>query len=149
MLNKRFSKPLSTRALLLLPILAGALVACPPAPPKPTPVQIGVQSASNTVQVLVGQSIQFSATGATGLAWKVNGVVAGNTTVGTISEGGQFTAPASVPNPATVTIRAESKANPADFGEAQIVIIDAGGPGGIQGTEIGRASCRERVCLAV
>ena len=118
----------------MLPILAGALVACPPTPPKPTPVQIGVQSASNTVQVLVGQSIQFSATGATGLTWKVNSIVGGNTGFGTISEGGQYKAPASIPNPATVTIRAESKANPADFGEAQLVIIDAGGPGGIQGT---------------
>jgi subtilisin family serine protease len=133
--NKRFSSfAFKSRALLLLPVLAAGLVACPPAPTQPTPVQIGVQSASNTIQATVGQSIQFSATGATGLAWKVNGIVGGNSSIGTISDGGTFTAPASVPNPATVTIRAESKANPADFGEAQIVIIDSNGPGGIQGT---------------
>jgi subtilisin family serine protease len=133
--NKRFRTfAVKSQVLLLLPVLAGALVACPPAPTPPTPVQIGVQSASNTVQVTVGQSIQFSATGATELTWKVNGIVGGNTSIGTISNGGTFTAPASAPNPATVTIRAESKANPADFGEAQIVIIDSSGPGGIQGT---------------
>jgi serine protease len=133
--NKQFRTfAVKSRALWLLPVLAGALVACPPAPTPPTPVQIGVQSASNTVQVAVGQSVQFSATGATGLTWKVNGIVGGNSSIGTISIGGTFTAPASVPNPSTVTIRAESKANPADFGEAQIVIIDSNGPGGIQGT---------------
>jgi serine protease len=121
-----------SRALLFLPVLAAVLVACPPAPQPP--VQIGVQSASNTIQATVRQSIQFSATGASNLTWKVNGIVSGNSSIGTISDGGTFTAPASVPNPATVTIRAESKANPADFGEAQIVIIDSNGPGGIQGT---------------
>jgi subtilisin family serine protease len=133
--NKRSSSiALKSRAWFLLPALAGALVACPPAPTPPAPVQIGVQSASNTIQALVGQSIQFSATGATNLTWKVNNIVGGNTSIGTISDGGRFTAPASVPNPAIVTVRAESKVNPADFGEAQIIVIDSNGPGGIQGT---------------
>jgi len=42
----------------------------------------------------------------TGIIWQVNGVVGGNSTVGTISTSGLYTAPAQVPDPATVTVTA-------------------------------------------
>ena len=39
------------------------------------------------------------------VAWEVNGLVGGNATVGTITSAGVYSAPASVPSPATVTIK--------------------------------------------
>jgi hypothetical protein len=44
----------------------------------------------------------------TTLTWSVNAVVGGNATLGTISGGGVYTAPAAVPSPAVVTIGVNS-----------------------------------------
>src|SRR5262249_27640458 len=59
-----------------------------------------------TAQVTVALTAKFTATvsGAsdTGVTWKVEGKTGGNATVGTISTTGLYTAPSSVPNPATV-----------------------------------------------
>jgi hypothetical protein len=56
------------------------------------------------------------------LTWQVNGITGGNSTVGTISEFGLFTAPASIPNPPNVTVTAISKTNPAQAPTAAAVI---------------------------
>jgi hypothetical protein len=70
---------------------------------------------------------QFSATvsGSSNLAvsWKVNGMTGGNSTVGTISTGGLYTAPGSVPSPAKVTVTAVSAADPAASGSASVTVI--------------------------
>src|ERR1044072_6553347 len=62
--------------------------------------------------VLTGGTIQFTALingcGDPSLTWRVNGIVGGNSTVGTIDTNGLYTAPNAVPIPATVTIRADS-----------------------------------------
>ena len=42
----------------------------------------------------------------TAVTWQVNGVTGGNATVGTINSSGLYTAPAVIPNPASVTITA-------------------------------------------
>jgi uncharacterized lipoprotein YbaY len=86
---------------------AQVTVTTPPAP-------LGVSVAPGTGQVQVNQTLQLSATvtGGSGnatVAWTVNGVSGGNTTVGTVSPSGlsvTYTAPAIVPSPATVTIAA-------------------------------------------
>jgi hypothetical protein len=63
----------------------------------------------------VGQTFQFTArvpnTKNTSATWSVGGVRGGNSTVGTISATGLYTAPASVPSPASVTITATSNAD--------------------------------------
>ncbi len=77
--------------------------------------------ASGTVSVAVvptsatpaiGQSRQFSATvrnaSNTSVVWKVNGVVGGNATVGTITTSGVYVAPSAVPKPATLRVNAVS-----------------------------------------
>jgi hypothetical protein len=43
--------------------------------------------------------------------WKVNGIVQGNLSVGTISSLGVYRAPRSVPSPATVTVGATAAAD--------------------------------------
>jgi hypothetical protein len=69
---------------------------------------------------------QFKATisGSTNssVTWQVDGVVGGNSTNGTISTDGLYTAPAVVPNPATVTVTAVSQANTADIANAALTL---------------------------
>ena len=57
------------------------------------------------------------------LIWRVNGVVGGNSTVGTIDTNGHYTAPASIPVPPTVTIRADSVGCAGLFSEATLTIV--------------------------
>lgn len=57
---------------------------------------------------LPGGTQQFTVTGATGqLVWSVNGITGGNSTFGTITGGGFYTAPAAVPTPATFQVCAD------------------------------------------
>jgi serine protease len=74
------------------------------------PIKVTVSPATSSVQTHA--TLTFTATVAnaadTTVTWQVNGVAGGNATVGTISAAGIYTAPASLPSPATVTISAVS-----------------------------------------
>jgi len=78
-------------------------------------------------QVRVGNTVTFVATvnnlANTAITWQVNGVTAGNSTVGTIN-GGIYTPPATVPTSNTVTITAVSVASPSVSGSAQVSILN-------------------------
>jgi hypothetical protein len=74
-----------------------------------TPVSVSV--APTTASVKAGATQQFSATvtGSTATpTWSVNGIGGGNSTVGTVSASGLYTAPAAVPAGGTVTVRASA-----------------------------------------
>src|SRR5256885_14810390 len=58
----------------------------------------------------------------TAVTWQVSGVSGGNATVGTISSSVLYTAPAVVPNPATVAVTAVSQADPTKSASAQVTI---------------------------
>lgn len=62
-----------------------------------------------TADVQTGGTVQFSAAvspaGGT-ISWSVNDIAGGNSTVGTITSGGLYTAPGAVPQGGTVTVRA-------------------------------------------
>jgi hypothetical protein len=78
--------------------------------------------------VKVGTSVQLTAK-VTGLSpttvtWTVNGIVGGNSTVGTISKTGLYTAPATVPRQALVT--AVSTANPSVVGADYMNVLAVG-----------------------
>jgi YD repeat-containing protein len=77
--------------------------------------------------VLTGGTIQFTALtngcGDPSLTWRVNGIVGGNVTVGTIDSNGLYTAPKTVPVPAIVTIRADSVGCDQLFAENTITIV--------------------------
>jgi hypothetical protein len=62
----------------------------------------------------------------TAVTWSVNGVVGGNSTVGTVSAFGVYTAPTAVPNPAAVTVTATSVRDTTRSGSAQVTV---GSPG--------------------
>src|SRR5581483_8118867 len=77
-------------------------------PVKTANVTVAVAPAS--VAVTVGKPQTFAAnvggTVNTAVTWSVNNVVGGDGVNGTITAGGVYTAPANVPVPAVVTIRA-------------------------------------------
>lgn len=76
---------------------------------------IKVSVSTPTSTALLGTTQQFTATVAgssnTAVTWSVNGIVGGNSTTGTITSAGLYTAPADLPNPATITVTATSQAD--------------------------------------
>ena len=69
-----------------------------------------------TVQLHAGDTFNFAASvngsnGMTAVKWAVNGIASGNATVGTITAGGLYTAPAKLPTPNTITVTATSMAD--------------------------------------
>ena len=74
----------------------------------------------------VGQTYQFTATVTnstnTAVTWTAGGVAGGNSTVGTISSSGLYTAPAMVPTPQAVTITATSQADSTKSASASVTI---------------------------
>jgi hypothetical protein len=102
----------------------GAGLVTPLLAPPPS-ITVTVTSASNNV--LLGNSLTFTAnvanTGDTGVTWSVNDVPGGNNTVGTIAASGVYTAPADLPVPATVHVRATSQADATKFGSADLTIV--------------------------
>jgi len=82
-----------------------------------------------SVSVPAGSTQQFTAT-VTGppitlVTWQVNGVAGGNKTVGGIDASGLYTAPSSIPNPATVTVKATSQVDSSLTVSAQVTVTTA------------------------
>ncbi len=87
---------------------------------------VSVTLSPKTPSVQAGFTQQFTATVAnnsnTGVTWQVSGIAGGNTTVGTISTSGLYTAPASVPGTNPVTVKAVSIADTTKFDTATVTI---------------------------
>ena len=80
----------------------------------------------SSASVRVGQLQTFAATvsGASGgVTWSVNDVPGGDGSVGTIDAGGRYLAPAAVPSPSVVTVRATSVAVPTASGSAAVTVV--------------------------
>ena len=92
-------------------------------PPAPT---ITVTVSPSGANVRAGNTLQFSVavlgTPNTGVAWRVNGVAGGNSTVGTITAAGLFQAPATLPNPNTVSVQALSAADGQTTGTSTVTL---------------------------
>jgi serine protease len=78
----------------------------------------GTQTFTATVVNTTNQSV----------TWQVNGVTFGSALVGRISASGVYTAPATVPSPATVTVTAVSNEDATRMGSAQVTITAAPAP---------------------
>jgi len=104
-------------------ILASLLTACATAV-WASGVSVSVSPTSATVQV--GQSQQFTAsvsgTTDTSVEWLVSGVQGGNSTVGTISSTGLYTAPSIAPTSSAVTVTAESASDSSASANATVTI---------------------------
>ncbi len=125
-----------TLAMKLIAVLGSAtlvfLVGCggntsqPPPPSQPTAVTVSPSSA--TVQT--GGVQQFTATVSPSgtnqaVTWSLSGTGCTGASCGTIDATGKYTAPASVPNPPTVTVRATSVADSAKAAIAAVNIMTA------------------------
>jgi len=102
---------------------AGGGISGSPDQPK-QPVSVNVVETSETLET--GDTFQFHASVSnatnTTLTWTVNDVVGGNSTVGTMSVDGLYTAPTAVPSPSTVTLKATSNADTTKFDTATVTI---------------------------
>ena len=119
---------------LVLALLVFQIVGCsgggntttgaPPTPPQPA-VTVTV---SGNSQVRLGSTSQLSAavanTSNTAVTWEVNGTPNGSAATGTISSGGLYAPPSSIPSSNTVTITAVSKANTAVSGSITESILN-------------------------
>ena len=87
---------------------------------------VNVTLSPTSATLVVGQSAAFQATVTgstnTSVTWEVNGVTGGNSTVGTVATG-VYTAPAAVPNPASVTVTAVSQADTTKTKSATVLVV--------------------------
>ena len=87
---------------------------------------ISVTVSPASASVVVSQTQQFTAsvsgTSNTSVTWGVNGNSGGNSTVGTISPSGLYTAPVGVPVPASVTVTATSVADTTKSANATLTV---------------------------
>jgi hypothetical protein len=105
-------------------------------------VTVSVQPTSALVTLGAPQQFQATVSGSTDTAvtWEVNGVANGNAISGTVSGTGLYTAPAVMPNPASVTVTAIRQVNPSDQASAVVTlqavtgvsVLPAVAPGGAQ-----------------
>ncbi len=91
-----------------------------------TQPSVTVTVSPQTAQLALSGTQQFAAAvvgnANTAVTWAVNGVTGGNATLGSISAAGLYTAPAILPTPATVSVRATSVAAPSAFGQASVTV---------------------------
>jgi uncharacterized protein (TIGR03437 family) len=89
-------------------------VSIPVLNPAGAPVTVTLSPAGGTIRC--GATLSFTAkvanTTDSVVTWQVNGQTGGNSTAGTISAAGVYTAPADLPSPAAVTVTAVSHADP-------------------------------------
>jgi len=94
-----------------------------------TPVTGTVTVSPTSATVITSHTQQFTATvknSTAGVNWSVNGVAGGNNTVGTVSTSGLYTAPASVPSPANVTVTATNQTDSSKSGSAIVTVTVVG-----------------------
>jgi hypothetical protein len=96
---------------------------------QPLPPEITVSVTPPAANVRAGATQPFTATvtGTTNksVTWSVNGIVTGNATTGTISSNGVYTAPATVPNPNTITVEAVSVAEASATASSEVTLWNA------------------------
>lgn len=97
--------------------------------PEPFTVPGAVMISPTSVVLFTKVSQPFTATESGTLTptvtWSVNGIVGGNTTVGTISPTGLYTAPAVVPSPSIITVTATNTSDSSLFASATVVVVEA------------------------
>jgi len=87
---------------------------------------VSVAVVPTSATLAIGQSQSFTAvvrnSSNTAVTWEVNGVVGGNSTVGTITASGVYTAPSAVPSPSTVQVKAVSQADSTKSASAVVAV---------------------------
>lgn len=89
--------------------------------------EIRVTLTPSSASVVITQSVQLTATvfntGNAGITWSISGAGCSGVACGTISSDGIFTAPATAPDPPTVTVKATSMADSDKWATATVTIL--------------------------
>ncbi|GDY22582.1 hypothetical protein LBMAG56_39290 [Verrucomicrobiota bacterium] len=95
------------------------------APVTAVPTTVAISPTATSVSLGTTRTFVSTVTGNTNTAvtWSVNGIIGGSATVGTISATGAYTAPPTLPSPATVTIRATSVAVSTAYAQATVTLV--------------------------
>ncbi len=112
-------------SLFVVSVLAAMLGCGGGSSSSSSPTSSTVTISPSTVSLQTNTTQQFTASvsnSTAGVTWSVNSTAGGNYTVGTISNTGLYTAPAVVPNPATVTVTATSLADATQTASAKVTI---------------------------
>jgi hypothetical protein len=123
-----------SRPLILVAFVIPSLLSVPgcggsgSVTPQRASVRIVISPTHASVQAGDTQVFIATVTGTTNKAvtWQVNGITGGNATVGRIDTSGLYTAPNTIPNPATATVTARSQADSTKTASASVVVISAG-----------------------
>jgi hypothetical protein len=98
---------------------------------NPPDVRVSISPTYAVVQL--GQPLQFTATvngtGNTAVTWQVDNANGGDSTIGTVSSSGLFTAPSVLPNPASASVTAVSQADPTKSATAVVTLVTQPGSG--------------------
>ena len=105
---------------------AGASPSGSQQPPPSATVVVSVSP--STTSVRAGASASFSAavtgTSNTAVTWYVNDTAGGSASLGTIDTSGKYTAPAALPNPNSVTVKAVSSADSSKNGTSGVTLLN-------------------------
>lgn len=93
--------------------------------PAPITVSVSPGSASLTVKSTHAFVASVSGTPNTGITWTVTGAGCSGSTCGTIFATGLYTAPAAVPSPANVTVKATSQQDSTKSASATVTVLPA------------------------
>src|SRR5262249_42776062 len=91
------------------------------------PVVVTISPMGAIVAISTPQQFRASVTGTknTAVTWSVSGSGCSGATCGTISTAGLYTAPATLPNPASVTVKATSQANTSSTASASLTLVSS------------------------
>src|SRR5882762_2194779 len=94
----------------------------------PPPSSITVVVSPPTANIRAGDSFPFSVavsgTTNTAVTWSVNNTTGGSAALGMIGTSGNYTAPAALPNPNLITVRATSAADPSASGSSSVTLLN-------------------------
>src|SRR5690349_5224240 len=125
--------------LLILVVLLGSLAlsgcaglanssknsAAPTNPAGPIVIKVSPNTATLTLATTQQFVAAVTGTSNTAVTWSVSGTGCSGLACGTISSGGLYTSPASVPSPATLQVKVTSVADPTKSASASVTIVAA------------------------
>ncbi len=102
---------------------------------SPAPVSVSVTISPTSSSLQAGKTQQFTATvsgtTSTGVNWLVNNVQGGNSSVGTISSTGLYTAPTGLSSSTTMSVTAQSAYYSSSSASANVLIASSTSSGGV------------------
>ncbi len=110
-------------AVLLMAMMTASCALTPPGFTPPDSQTLTLSPATAAVRAGSSQPFTPSVVGKT-WTWSVNGIAGGNATLGTIDAGGNYTAPAVLPTPNTVTIAAVESGKSSETASSSVTLLN-------------------------